>query len=88
MTEPFLIAVTCFVMASISNFAAKQKYSDVAVYRAAISQRVGYHNMLAANDEDVFQGELLEVISVFFAVLGIVFWIVSAVRKEQCVIQF
>lgn len=78
----FLMAVICFVMAIIINFAAKQKYSDVSMHRAIITQS-GESNTVVAND-DAYVGDLMEVISGCFAVLGVVFWISSAVRKEQC----
>ena len=70
----FLIAAGCFIMAVIVNFAAKQKYSDAVITRSST---------VAATD-DLHVGERLEVTSVCLAVLGVVCWISSAVRKEEC----
>ncbi len=80
----FLIAATCFVVAIIAIFEAKKMYADAAMHRATMTQSVEKSDTLAVNADNNHLGEVLEVVSVCFAVLGIVFWVSSAVRKEQC----
>jgi hypothetical protein len=70
----FLMAIGCFTMAVIVNFAAKQKYSDAVITRSST----------VAITDNLHVGKRLEVTSVCFAALGVVFWVSSVVRKEQC----
>ena len=70
----FLMAIGCFTMAVIVNFAAKQKYSDAVITRSST----------VAIIDNLHVGKRLEVTSVCLGALGVVFWVSSAIRKEQC----
>jgi hypothetical protein len=52
------------------------------MHRAIITQSGEFNTVLTTDDVDAT--ERLEIISGCFTVLGLVFWVSSAVRKEQC----
>ncbi|NMA42749.1 MAG: hypothetical protein GX946_05140 [Oligosphaeraceae bacterium] len=79
----FLIAVACFVLAIISNFAAKQQYSAAAGHKAIMTQNGEQSNAVLTND-GLGAGKLLETGSGCFAISGIISWISAAGRKERC----
>lgn len=77
------MAVTFFIIAIVVNFAAKKCYANSSMLRAIITQGVEKSSFLVTDDNIKF-GEFLEITSVFFAVLGVISWFFTAVKKEQC----
>ena len=76
-----LLSISSLAFALVTNLVAKTRFSNVAVGVATANES---DRMLSAMlKRTLEEGQMLEKTSCCFVVLGVVFWITSAIRREQ-----